>query len=227
MTESNRLEDARVFADVRDEEARALISRYYAAFNQRQFADAAACVAADAVLDQWPFLQQECGGIGYLQFVSAWMRAFPDAVFGIRSVTPRDANVLEVLLEATGTHQGPVDIGGWVFQPTGSQVTFGLREVMELRAGKIAFSSVVYDLHDIVEKLTQVDTTNLLNHLDRLRHLADTLRTALPQSARAREIMSDIGAELDAARHAVRPYYKRTPSRWSLAPTDTSRTGVR
>lgn len=218
MSDRRRSVEPPVVADVIDDPARALINRYYDAFNQRQFANGAACFTDDAALDQLPFLRQEPGGIGYLQFVSAWMRAFPDAVFVVRRVTPTDTGVFDIALEASGTHSGALNIGGWMFQPTGAHVTFGLREVIELRAGQIAFSSVIYDLHEIVDKLTQVDLSNLLTHLDRLQHLAETLRSAAPQSARAREIAADIGRELDAARHAVRPYYRRTPARQSIQP---------
>jgi hypothetical protein len=61
--------------------AEAVIREYYDRFNERRFVEAAALFTEDVQLEQLPFLRQERGGIGYLQFVSAWIRAFPDAVF--------------------------------------------------------------------------------------------------------------------------------------------------
>ena len=187
----------------------ALIEQYYASFNQRCFVEGAALFADDAVLEQLPQLRQERGGIGYLQFVSAWLRAFPDAAFVVRRSHSDDNRTFDVSLDAVGTHRGALDVGGWVFRPTGVQVTFGIREVLEVRDGKIVFSSITFNLHDIVEKLAEVDTSMLVEHLERLRHLADALRVVRRDSMAAREIVTDIGRELDAARHVARPYYRR------------------
>jgi hypothetical protein len=61
----------------------------------------------------------------------------------------------------------------------------------------------------MVEQLARVDNPRLLEHLDRLRQLADQL-AALPESdPQAREIIDRLGRELDSARHVVRPYFKR------------------
>ena len=192
-----------------DASARAVITQYYATFNQRQFLEGAALFADDAVLQQLPQQRQEPGSIGYLQFVSAWLRAFPDAEFVIRGITSHDGRTFDVALDATGTHRGPLDLAGWVFRPTGQRASFGIRELLEVRAGKIAFASLSLNLHDIVDKLALVDATKLLAHIERLRQLADVLRSVRADSTGGREIINEIGRELDAARHIVRPYYQR------------------
>jgi predicted ester cyclase len=192
-----------------DAAARAIIDLYYTAFNQRRFVDAGTLFAPDAVLDQLPLLRQECGAIGYLQFVSAWLRAFPDATFAVKQVSTEDGRIFDVRLEAVGTHSGALEVGGRVFRPTGLQVTLSLREMLEVREGRIAFSSFIYDMHEVVEKLARLDTEKLVSHIERLRHLAEQLNGIAPDSRDGRELTAEIGRELDAARHVVRPYYKR------------------
>ena len=189
--------------------ATSLIRQDYASFNRRRFVDGAALFADDAVLEQLPLVQQERGAIGYLQFVSAWLRAFPDATLAVRDMASHDSITYDVSLDATGTHRGMLDLPGWAFRPSGVRATFGIRELLQIRNGKIAFSSLTLNLHEMVDKLAQVEVSRLLDHVERLRRLAETLRSVKPETMRAREITDEIGRELDAARHVVRPYYRR------------------
>lgn len=200
----------RITADVHDptQSAETTIREYYDCFNERRFVHAADLFTSDAVLEQLPLLRQERGGIGYLQFVSAWLRAFPDAVLTPERISSRDAITHDVTLTAEGTHQGPLELGGWVFRPTDLHVVFGVRELFQIREGKISFSSLSFNLHEIVDKLTKVDADKLLDHIERLRVLGTSLRAARGDEIRVREITEAIGRELDAARHVVRPYYK-------------------
>ena len=193
----------------REVSARAIINQYYAAFNQRRFVDAGTLFAQDAVLDQIPLLRQEAGAIGYLQFVSAWLRAFPDASFIVREVSTEDGYIFDVRIEASGTHSGALEVGGRVFRPTGAFTTLCLREMLEIRDGRIAFASVIYDLHEVVEKLARLDADKLVVHIERLRQLAEQMKGLASDSPQGRELTAEIGRELDAARHVVRPYYKR------------------
>ena len=189
--------------------AEAVIREYYDCFNGRRFVDAAALFTEDAQLEQLPFLRQERGGIGYLQFVSAWIRAFPDAVFTPERIASRGGAAHEVSLMAAGTHRGTLELGEWVFRPTELRAVFGIRELFEIRDGKIALCSISFNLHEIVDTLAQVDPDKLLAHIERLRALGTTLCGVRGDALRAREITAAIGQELDAARHVVRPYYKR------------------
>ena len=190
-------------------EAATLIEGYYAAFNQRRFVDAGTLLAQDAVLDQLPLLRQEPGAIGYLQFVSSWLRAFPDATFTVQHVATEDGRIFDVRLDATGTHSGALEVGGRVFRPTGGHITLALREMLEIRDGRIAFSSLIYDMHEVVEKLARLDKEKLVGHIGRLQQLAAELNGVAPDSRHGRELTAEIGRELDAARHVVRPYFKR------------------
>ena len=189
--------------------AETVIREYYDCFNERRFVDVADLFAEDAVLEQLPSLRQERGVIGYLQFVSAWLRAFPDAVFTPECILSRDDVTHEVSVTASGTHRGALELGGWVFRPSDLPALLGFREFLQIRDGKIAFSSLSLNLHEIVDKLAQIDADKLLEHVERLRPLGLALRGLRGDAIRAREITDAIGRELDAARHILRPYYKR------------------
>jgi predicted ester cyclase len=121
--------------------ARTVIEHYYAAFNQRRFVEGSALFTEDAVLEQLLTLKQERGAIGYLQFVSAWLRAFPDAAFDIRHMSSEDGRTFDVMLDATGTHRGALDFGGWKFRPTGLRASFGVRELLECATGRLPFQT--------------------------------------------------------------------------------------
>jgi predicted ester cyclase len=186
-----------------------LIRQYYASFNDRRLTDAAALFADDAVLERVPQRQSQRGGAGYLQFADAWLSAFPDVVLTVQRVVARDAATYEVSLAAIGTHRGAFDLGGWVFKPTGAAATLSARELLELRDGKIAFSSLSFDTQQMVEQLARVDCVKLLEHIDRIRSLGEDLAAVQGDTPRLREVIDRVGRELDAARHTVRPYFKR------------------
>ena len=53
---------------------------------------------------------------------------------------------------ATGTHQGPLDLGGYgLFKPTGAIGKLRLRQIIEFRDGRIAYSALSFDVQDIVQ----------------------------------------------------------------------------
>ena len=190
------------------ETADSLIRAYYACFNERRFRDLLSLFTEDAAFEQSPFRGSEPGKVERISFANAWLAAFPDAVLTIECVTPRDP-VYEVSLVATGTHDGALDLGGWIFKPTGIATTLRLRELLELREGRIAFSSVSFDLQAIVERLAQVDSAKVLDSLARIRQLGDELARVQRSPIPARDVIEQLGRELDAARHTVRPYFKR------------------
>ena len=201
------MSDAGVGTAGRSAVADAVLEKYYACFNERRFVEATALFAETASIEQLPLQRQEPGGIGYLQFVSVWLRAFPNASLTPQNISSRDAATYEVDLLAAGTHRGALELAGWVFRPTGADVAFRLRELLQIREDKIAFSSLSFDLHEIVDRLTKVDAGRLLEHIDRLKQLGDELRAV--RSGTTRDLTDRIGQELDAARHVARPYYKR------------------
>jgi hypothetical protein len=63
-------------------------------------------------------------------------------------------------------------------------------------------------VNDLVAQLSPVDYTELIARLKRIRQLSDELFRS-SDSARERDIVSELGPELDAARRALRPHYNR------------------
>lgn len=187
----------------------ALIRRYYACFNERRFRDAAALFADDALLEHIPFGQQNYGADGYVRFADAWMAAFPDGTFAVERVERRAETLFDVHLLATGTHLGVFDIGIYQFKPTSTKATLRLRELLNIRDGKIAASTLSFDLNDLISQLSTVDYAELTSRLERVRQLHDDLLRAEGDAPRERDIADRLGPELDAARRALRPFYHR------------------
>ena len=188
--------------------AESLIRQYYACFNERRLSDLAAWFDDDAIVEHMPRRPPQRGGEGYLQFVNAWVAAFPDAALTIERIVPRGMHTHEVTLLAKGTHKGGLELGGWIFRPTGACVSLHLREVLEVRDNKVVFSTVSFDLQQMIEQLTRVDSPNLLKHLAHLQDLGAQLQAVQDDAAHTRDVLDRIGRELDAARHIVRPYYR-------------------
>jgi predicted ester cyclase len=188
--------------------AEAVIRQYYAYFNERRLPELAALFTDDAVVEHMPRRPAVRGGDGYLQFVEAWLAAFPDAVLTIERIVARGTHTHEVGLLATGTHDGALDLGGWIFRPTHARVALNLRELLEIRNERVVFSTLSFDLQQMIDQLTRVDSPRLLKHLEQLRSLGAHLAAAEDDASRTRELLDRIGRELDAARHIVRPYYR-------------------
>ena len=188
-----------------------LIERLYALFNARELEEASAFFADDAVLEDGAPRRQQRGGVGYLEFARMWIGAFPDAVLTVEGITPRSPTTVEIDLLATGTHQGPLDLGGYgLFKPTGAAGKLRLRQIIEFRDGRIAYSGLSFDVQDIVQQLTVVSVPKLLEHLKRVHQLGEKLaQTAADQLIERRAIIDRLGTELDAPRRIVRPYFDR------------------
>ena len=188
----------------------AVIHHYYECFNRRRFDDAADLFTADAVLERMQANDGECGGLAYRAFVAGWLRAFPDATSTIQRITSRTGTLWEVELLAKGTHTGTLDIGsGAVFKPSRTTATIRIRELLDIRAGKIAFSSLSVDFQELIRQLVTVDYAALASHLARIRVLADQLSAERDDPERQHDLTVRLGQELDAARHVIRPYYRR------------------
>jgi hypothetical protein len=189
----------------------ALIQRLHALFNARELEEAAAIFADDALVEHGAPGRQRRGGAGYLEFARMWIAAFPDAVLTIEGITPRTPATIEVDLLATGTHQGPLDLGGYgLFKPSGTMGKLRLRQIVEFRNSRIAYSALSYDVQDIVQQLTVVSVPKLLEHLKRVQQLGERLaQTSAEQVVERRAIIDRLGTEIDAARRIVRPYYDR------------------
>jgi hypothetical protein len=189
----------------------AIVQRLFAAFNARDLEEAAALFAPDATFEYAAPGRQKCGGAGYLDFARKWVGAFPDAVLTIEAITPRTGTTVEIDVLASGSHQGPLDLGGYgLFKPSGTMGRLRLRQIFETRDGLITYSALSFDVHDIVQQLTVVSVPKLLDHLKRVQQLGERLaQTSADQLVERRSLIDRLGAELDAARRVVRPYFDR------------------
>jgi predicted ester cyclase len=189
----------------------AMIERFYKLFNARELEEAAALFTDDAVIEHGAPGRRQRGGGGYLEFARMWIGAFPDAVLTIEDITRRNPTTIEIDLVATGTHQGPLDLGGYgLFKPSGTLGKLRLRQIVEFKDSRIAYSALSYDVQDIVQQLTVVSVPKLLEHLKRVQQLGERLgQTSPEQVVERRSIIDRLGTELDAARRIVRPYFDR------------------
>ena len=187
-----------------------LIRDYYDCFNSRRFADAARLFARDAVAEYPPSARPESGPEAFAAFADMWLQAFPDGCLTIAEVQQRGDTICEVHLLATGTHRGTLHFGPFgVFKPTGLQLRLRVRQLFEVRFERITYSSLSFDVQDLVRQLAIVDYPGLLARLDRLNELRQALVAAGDDEARRRTIADRVGPELDAARHALRPHFDR------------------
>jgi hypothetical protein len=140
-------------ADALSGNAHLLIREYYGAFNERRLDDAADLFTFDAVIQHRPDGVVLKGPAGYLESARATIAVFPDVEIQILHVEQRGDTIVEVDLSATGTHRGDWNMGGLgVLKADGANKTVRHRELLEIRGGKITFSSITYDIKHFVAK---------------------------------------------------------------------------
>jgi predicted ester cyclase len=193
-----------------DSNVETLIHHYYACYNQRRFAEAASLFADDALIEHLPLGRQHRGPEGYLRFAEAWNAAFPDGRLTIDRIEGRSDCLYDVHVVSLGTHRGLLDIGTFQFKPTGAEATLRLRELLKIHDGRITASTLSIDLNDLVNQLSAVNYKELGIRLERIRQLTDELHRAAGDAERQADVAVRLGFELDAARHALRPHYKRS-----------------
>jgi predicted ester cyclase len=187
-----------------------LIRDYYSGFNARRIADARLLFAPDAVLEMPPFIQRAHGYAAYAQFTDTWLRAFPDAQFTLKHVEQRNEAMCEVDLIAVGTHTGLLDLGDFgLLKPSGVRLTLLLRELLEIRDGKISYASLAFDIDHLVRQLNRVDYAKLKDCLETIRQLTVEVASAPDDTEQQREVTVRLGHALDAARLVVRPQFRR------------------
>jgi len=186
-----------------------LIHGYYACFNARQLAEALEMFSVEAVMEAPPFTAAADGRKSYERFTRLWLEAFPDASLDIETIVHRSDTLHEVNLLATGTHTNLLDLGAYGrFKPTGERTTLRLRELIEIQHGLITYSNVSLDVHDLTRQLSTIDYDSLVSHLDRIDRLRSQLAEAGDDKERRRFVAERIGREFDAARLAVRPWFR-------------------
>ena len=186
------------------------VRQYYTAFNERRIADACALFTRDATVEHLSFGAAHHGSDAFAQFAAKWLRAFPDALFTVERVEQCGDTICEVDLVATGTHLDVLDLAAYgTFKPSGARTTIHMRELLEVRGGKITHASLSFDIHDLVHQLASIDYAALMRHLDQLQQLRDELATVATDRDAQRNVTERIGRELDAARLVVRPWFRR------------------
>jgi SnoaL-like polyketide cyclase len=148
------------------------------------------------------------GPEGYSAFATRWLEAFPDGMFSVEGIRPRERLMYDVDLVATGTHTGTLALGSWVFGATNLEVRLPARELFHIRDGRFDFASLSFEMHDLVGQLTNVDIAKLLQHISRIGELGRALSAAEGQPQRQKELLDRLGRQLDEARHVARPYFK-------------------
>ena len=190
-------------------ERRARIEAFYACFNQRRFADAAAMFSPDAVVEHTTTRRPRLGGDGYLEFVEHWTQGFPDASVVVDRMTTHGPHLYDIELLMAGTHIGPLDLGGGgVFKPSGARAALRLRQLLQFQGDRITYASVSFDLQDIVRQLVTIDEQKLLAQVRKIHQMGEQLASSTTLVER-RHALQRLGVELDEARHVLRPYYKR------------------
>jgi ketosteroid isomerase-like protein len=182
------------------------VQHYYACFNERRLAEAAGLFSDDAVL-QLLLFERLRGAAGHLQFAQRWIEAFPDARMHVNRLQVRGETLCEVDVTATGTHLGTLEMGAYRFTPSGCAWSLDLRQLFEFRDGRIVFSSLSLDIHEFIRQLAPLDLPGLKRQLERIRRLSEELDQIHADSPRLRDITQRLGAELDAARKVLRPYF--------------------
>lgn len=129
-----------------------LIREYINAFNERRLQDAAMLFTEDAPVQHRPRAQMLKGPEGYLESARQAMSSFPDLHLEIAHIEQRGDTIFEIDLVCTGTH-----VGDWVaeglgtLKPTGTRKTLRVRETLEIRGGRITFSSLTYNMPDFID----------------------------------------------------------------------------
>ncbi|HMD36739.1 MAG TPA: ester cyclase [Vicinamibacterales bacterium] len=187
----------------------ALLRLFYESFNQRRLTDTDTLFTEDVVFELLPSEPPLRGRNGFAEFVVRWSTAFPDAHMMPLHVEQRGETMCEVEMTVTGTHLGLFDLGAYRFKPSGVSVTLRLRQLFEFHEGRIAFTSLTFDLQNLVGQLATIDLRLVDTHLDGLNLLRVDLGRARDEPGR-RVVADQMVVEVDALRNVLRPSYSRT-----------------
>src|SRR5262249_12829428 len=90
---------------------------------------------------------------GYLESARATLAIFPDIQTQLLRVEQRGDTIVEIDLSATGTHLGDWNMGAMgVLKADGAVKVIRHREMLEIRGGKITYSSITYNIKDFIAK---------------------------------------------------------------------------
>ena len=125
----------------------------YENFNLRRVDESAQWVADGCEWLDVPSGTVFRGPDGYIEFDSAWIRAFPDARIEVTNMVA-SGDLVATELTARGTHQGPL-IGptGATIQPTGRPIGMRCIEVQQYGGGQIVRARFYYDALTVMRQL--------------------------------------------------------------------------
>ena len=184
------------------------IRGYYDYFNRRRLREASKLFSDDALLEHIPF-GRDRGGAGYMRLAEMWIRAFDKVTFTVDRIEPRGGTFCEVYFQAVGTHIGVLQFGAYRFTPTKVTAMLRVRELLDIRDGKIVLSSLTVDLNDLITQLVLVDQGELSKRLEQIHKLGIEFAQTPTDSTERHDIIVKLGIELDAARRALRPHFHR------------------
>ena len=184
-----------------------LIWGHFADFNARRLEEAARRFHPDAPLEHVTGCVAY-GPDGYRLFATQWLDAFPDAALTVEAIQRRSTGLYDVDLVATGTHRGTLVLGSWVLRPTNFAIRLPARQLLQVQDGLFRFATLSFDLQNLVRQLATVDVAKLLQHVARIQQLGEQLAAAQQDPPRQRELIDRLGAQIDGARHVVRPFYR-------------------
>lgn len=165
--------------------------------------------APEATVESLPLQEPLRGREGSIAFARRWLEAFPDGQISIERVEQRGDTLCEVDLVATGTHRAKLDLGVYQFKPSHVPVRIRLRQLFEFRDGRAVFSSLSFDIYDLIRQLSSVDYATLHDRLREIQRLGDELARVRDDAQGRRHVCERLGRELDAARQVLRPYFYR------------------
>lgn len=132
----------------------AFARRYYALFNSRRIADAAALVDPGAVFS-YPFAREHfIGRAGYRELTRRWLAGFPDAQIVLTSIRLSGDQTVTAEWVGEGTHQGVLDLPGLpAIPPTGIRATMPMRETIRVTGGLVTASRTDFDPAELARRL--------------------------------------------------------------------------
>jgi steroid delta-isomerase-like uncharacterized protein len=125
-----------------------ILRAFYDAFNARDTAAVASCVAPGAQATSMALGTRT----GFIEHLQAWGDAFPDGRIELRSMVAQgDAVFTEIV--ARGTHTGTLKEPGHELPATGRRIELPMAEVFRCRGGKIEDFRVYFDAFTLFRQL--------------------------------------------------------------------------
>ena len=135
-----------------DEANRALGTRFFAAFNRRDFAAIIALLSPDFQLRDQASGTTVTGSQGLLDWLSDVLEAFEDAVATVQSIV-LDGNSIAAQAKICGTHTGMLRSPLGEIPSTGGRCELTMAHFFTVCEGRIASIDVYYDVFRIMSQL--------------------------------------------------------------------------